>query len=306
MSTSPRLNVREESIGYRLAKHDHEVDANQEMVALGAANAASGLFGAFTVDGSLSRTAAADQAAQKTQFASIALSAAIFITILFLTGLFENLAEATLAAIIIHAVWHLIDLEKITRYVKIRKDDFYAGLVALLGVLFFDILTGLLIAVGLSLLLLLARASRPRWTTLGRRHITEADDTAYQSVDSYADAETIPGLVIIRFEADLFFANASAFADDVRSAIDVAEPSPSVVLVDAESISDVDSTAIGVVRELRKELAADGIELWAARVESHVSEMLTRYSGQPAEHIYPTVRVAVQAFESRQDETDKR
>ena len=134
-------------------KHGYEVDADQELIALGAANAASGLVGSFVVDGSLSKTAAADQAGQKTQFASIALTAAVFITILFLTGLFENLPEATLGAIVIHAVWHLIDLEKVGRYWTVRRDDFWAGFVAVVGVLVFDILVGLLIAVAVSFLL---------------------------------------------------------------------------------------------------------------------------------------------------------
>ena len=232
-------------------KYGYKVDANQEMIALGVSNAATGLFGSFTVDGSLSKTAAADQAGQKTQMASIALSAAVFITILFLTGLFTNLAEATLAAIIIHAVWHLIDFEKITRYISIRKDDFWAGVVAVLGVLLFDILTGLLIAVGLSFLLLLARASRPRWNILGRTGEEESEDVAFQGLDAHPDAETFPGLVMIRFDADLFFANASVFADDISSAIEAAGSPTSVVLIDAESINDVDSTAIEVIRDLR-------------------------------------------------------
>ena len=170
-------------------KYGYKVDANQELIALGAANAASGLVGSFVVDGSLSKSAAADQAGQKTQLASIGLTAAVFITILFLTGLFENLPEATLGAIVIHAVWHLIDFSKVSRYWKIRGDDFWAGLAALLGVLAFDILAGLLIAVGVSFLLILARASRPRWAILGRTKDAGSDDIAYQSLEAHPEGE---------------------------------------------------------------------------------------------------------------------
>ena len=277
-------------------KHGYDVDANQEMIALGASNAASGLVGAFVVDGSLSKTAAADSAGQKTQFASVALSAAVFITILFLTGLFENLAEATLGAIVIHAVWHLIDFEKIGRYWKIRRDDFWAGLVALLGVLFFDILTGLLIAVGVSFLLLLARVSRPSWTILGRSVDDGSDDIAFQSVETHPDAETFPGLLIIRFDADLFFANATVLADDVREAVEAADPKPSVVLFDAESVSDIDSTAMMAMRDLRDELAAEGIELWTARMKTRVNDQIERVDGLDPGRVFPSVRAAVQAF----------
>ena len=279
-------------------KYGYKVNADQEMIALGASNAATGLFGSFTVDGSLSKTAAADQAGQKTQMASVALSAAVFITILFLTGLFENLAEATLAAIIIHAVWHLIDFDKITRYINIRKDDFWAGLVAVFGVLLFDILTGLLIAVGLSFLLLLARVSRPRWNILGRTGDEESEEVAFQGLDGHPDAETYPGLVMIRFDADLFFGNASVFADHVSSAIESAGSPTKVVLIDAESINDIDSTAIGVVRDLSVELEAAGIEFWFARVKSHVEDMLVRFGGPTSDHVFPTVRAAVQAFQA--------
>lgn len=278
-------------------KHGYEVDANQEMIALGASNAASGLVGSFVVDGSLSKTAAADQARQKTQFASIALSAAVFFTILFLTGLFENLPEATLGAIVIHAVWHLIDLEKIGRYWTIRRDDFYAGLVALLGVLFFDILTGLLIAVGVSFLLLLARVSRPPWNILGRTVDEESDDVAFQNIETHPDAETFPGLLIIRFDADLFFANATVFADDVRTAVAAADPKPRVVLFDAEAVSDIDSTAMIAMRDLREELEADGIEFWTARMKTRVSDQIERVDGLAAGTVFPTVRVALAAYQ---------
>jgi high affinity sulfate transporter 1 len=281
-------------------KHGYEVDANQEMIALGAANAASGLVGSFVVDGSLSKTAAADQVGQKTQFASVALTAAVFITILFLTGLFENLPEATLGAIVIHAVWHLIDFERVGRYWKVRHDDFWAGLTALLGVLLFDILTGLIIAVAVSVLLILARTSRPPWHILGRIIDEESDDVAFQSLEKHPDAETFPGLLIIRFDADLFFANANVFADDVRAAVAAADPKPRVVLFDAESVSDIDSTAMMVMGELRDELAAAGIRLWNARMKARVRDTIDRIDELELGPTFPTVRVAVSAFQDEE------
>lgn len=282
-------------------KHDYEVDADQEMIGLGVANVATGIVGAFVVDGSLSKTAAADQAGQRTQLASIALTTAVFLTILFLTGLFENLPEATLGAIVIHAVWHLIDFERVGRYWSVRRDDFWAGAAALVGVLVFGILAGLVIAVATSFLLLLARASRPSWSILGRTVHEESDDVAFQDVSSHPEAETFPGLLIIRFDADLFFANANVFVDDVREAIEAADPRPEVVLLDAESISDVDTTALSIIRDFREELEAEGMEVWIARMKTRVRDLVERVNGVLPEHEYPTVRAAVAAFEARAD-----
>ena len=279
-------------------KHGYEVNADQEMIGLGAANVATGIVGAFVVDGSLSKTAAADQAGQKTQFASVTLTAAVFITILFLTGLFENLAEATLGAIVIHAVWHLIDLDKIGRYWKVRRDDFWAGLVALIGVLVFGLLVGLLIAVGVSFLLLLARVSRPSWSVLGRTQDEESDDVAFQDVSTHPDAETFPGLLIIRFDADLFFANANVFADAVHEAVDRGDPKPRVVLFDAESVSDIDSTAMLALRDLRLQLEAEGIELWSARMKTRVRQTLSRADDASVGRRFTTVRAAVAAHQA--------
>ena len=284
-------------------RHGHVVDADQEMVALGAANAASGLVGSFVVDGSLSKTAAADAAGQKTQLASVALSAAVLIAILFLTGLFENLPEATLAAIVIHAVWHLIDLERVARFWTIRRDDFWAGLTALVGVLLFGILTGLLIAVAVSFLLVLARVSRPPWGILGRVEAEGADDIAYHRIETHPDAATVPGLLIVRFDADLFFANANVFAADVRTAIATTQPTPRVVLLNAESINDIDATAVGVLKELAEELREAGIELWAARVKTRVQELMARLGVLEDAPIYPSIRSAVGALERLPKET---
>jgi MFS superfamily sulfate permease-like transporter len=135
---------------------------------------------------------------------------------------------------------------------------------------------------------------------LGRTLDVDSDDVAFQDVSKHPEAETFPGLLIVRFDADLFFANANVFADHVREAIDAADPRPSVVLIDAESINDVDTTALSIVRDFRDEMAAEGIEIWVARMKSHVHEQATRINGVAPENVYRTVRAAVAAFEARQ------
>ena len=283
-------------------KYGYQVDADQEMIALGAANAATGLVGAFVVDGSLSKTAAADQAGQRTQLASLMLAVAVLVTILFLTGLFEMLPEATLGAIVIHAVWHLIDFERVNRHWRVRHDDFWAGLAALLGVLVFDILLGLIIAIAVSFILLLARATRPHSAILGRVAKVGSDDIAFQDVGRHPEAETFPGLLIFRFDADLFFANASVFAERVRAAVDAADPPPRVVLIDAESVSEIDTTALMVLRELRAELEDAGIRIWVARLKTGLDEMTSRLGDVEPVPSYTTVRAAVAAFQALPDE----
>jgi high affinity sulfate transporter 1 len=285
-------------------KHDYDVDPNQEMIALGASNAASGLVGSFVVDGSLSKTAAADGAGQKTQLASVILVSAVLVTILFFLWVFEMLPEATLGAIVIHAVWHLVDFDKIARYWKIRRDDFWAGFAALIGVLVFGLLVGLIIAVAVSFLLLLARVSRPSWSVLGRTVDEASDDVAYQDIVSHPDAETFPGLLIIRFDADLFFANANVFADSVSEAISAADPKPRVVLFDAESVSDIDSTAMMAMRQLRDELAAEGIKLWTARMKTRVRETIDRVDSLEMGRVFPSVRAAVAAYQHEYGQGD--
>ncbi len=284
------------------AKHRYQVDADQELIALGAANAGAGLFGGFVVDGSLSKSAAAEAAGQKTQMASVVLSVAVFVTILFLTGLFENLAEATLGAIVIHAVWRLIKFGKVGRYRPVRRGDFAAGLAALLGVLVFDILAGLGIAVVLSRLVLLARASRPPWYLLGRTREAGPDDddhVVFRNIATHPQARTTPGLVILRFDAQLFFANANVFRQAVLDCVDAADTPVRVVLVDAEGITDIDATALAMLDQLITDLADRGVQLWTARMSQPVADITSRHAHiaevHPARE-YPTVRSAVDAF----------
>ena len=283
------------------SKHGYEIDASQEMIALGASNFGAGFSGGFVVDGSLSKTAAADGAGQKTQMTSIIVAVLVLITALWFTGLFENLPEATLAAIVIHAVWHLIDLGKISRYLDIRKDDFWAGLVALVGVLAFGILPGLALAVILSLFFLVGRASRPNTEILGEIAHDDTGVSVYRSIERFPSAGTVPGLLIYRFDAQLFFANAPVFEDHLMTAVRAADPAVEVVLVDAESISDIDSTALVMLAELERKLSADGISIWYARLRGEPLEVVERadtFAHLEDPVLYPTIGAGVEAFQS--------
>ncbi|MCP4168021.1 MAG: SulP family inorganic anion transporter, partial [Chloroflexi bacterium] len=229
-------------------KYDYKINPDQELMAIGAANLGSGLSGSFVVDGSVSRTAAADSAGAKSQMVSIIIAAMVLITMLFLTPLFHNLPEATLGAIVIHAVWHLISWKKVSIYRNITSLDFWTAVVALVGVLMLGILEGLVLAIGLGLLGLLVGTKSRTTSVLGK----VPDENVYRSLEHYPDGETYPGLLIVRFDGSLFFANAPDFAEEIREGVKLFEPS--VVLVDGESISDIDATAIATFSDLHAEL----------------------------------------------------
>jgi high affinity sulfate transporter 1 len=279
-------------------KYGYEINANQEMIALGAANLGSGFSQAFSVDGSLSRSAAGDGAGSKSQMASILLAIFVFITILFLTPLFRTLPEATLGAIVIHAVWHLIDFKKLQGYYGIKRIDFWAALVAMIGVLLLGILQGLILAVLLSLLGLLAAAKNPHSAVLGKA----PDDKVYHSLENYPDGITYPGLIIYRFDDQLFFANAPNFQQHIRDLV-AADPAVRWVLVDAEAINDIDITGTDMLGELKDELGRSNIELRFARMKAHVREIVQRAGVEAAigsDHFHPSVQTGVDTFLAEQ------
>ena len=200
----------------------YEIDADQEMVGLGAANLGAGISGGFVVDGSLSKTAASVQAGAVTQMVSILAAVMILVTAWFLTPLFYYLPEATLGAIVIHAVWHLINYRSIWKYRVYTSVDFWTALIAAGGVLLFGILAGLLLAVGIALLALLASAKNRTTSVLGKI----APDSTYRSLQYYPDAETYPGLLILRFNGTMFFANAPEFSEETLAGATQTEPPP--------------------------------------------------------------------------------
>ncbi len=283
-------------------KFGYEVDANQELIAVGTSNLGSGFSGAFVVDGSMSRTSAAVEAGAKTQMVSLMAAGAVLITAVALTPLFHNLPEATLGAIVIHAVWHNISFSKISQYRSITKLDYATSIVAMIGVLAFGLLEGLVLAALLGLVVLLFGTKHRNTSVLGK----VPDTTIYRSIEHYPDGETYPGLLIIRFDGTLFFANAHDFVTAVRQAIAAADPSPSVVLIDGESMNDIDATAVITLKEFQDQLLKTDIQLRFVRVKTQVMDVMERgglMEAIPPEHFYPGVQAAVDAFLAEQQGT---
>jgi MFS superfamily sulfate permease-like transporter len=214
--------------------------------------------------------------------------------IVFVPGLFRNLPEAALAAVVISAALSLVDVPGTVRLWHQRKVEFSLSIIAFLGVALLGVLQGIAIAVGLSILNVFRRAWRPYQTTLGL-----AEGVAgYHDVRSYPGARRLPGLVILRFDAQLFFANAKAFRDEVTR-LARTEPPPRWVVVAAEPITDVDTTAADMLFDLDRMLDERAQTLVFAELKDPVRRKLERY-GLTREieprHFFPTVESAVDAF----------
>src|SRR4051794_3404883 len=271
-----------------------EVRGNQEMIGIGSANLAAGLFQGFPVSTSASRTAVAERAGARSQLTGITGAALIIVMIVFLPGLFKDLPQAALAAVVITAALSLADIPAVVRLWHQRKVECSLSIVAFAGVALLGVLPGIGIAVGLSILNVFRRAWRPYQTTLGL-----ADGVAgYHDVHSYPDAALLPGLVIYRFDAPLFFANAKSFRDEITS-VARTEPAPLWILIAAEPITDVDTTAADVLFDLDRALDERGQSLVFAELKDPVRVKLERYGLTRVlepRHFFPTVEAAVDAF----------
>jgi SulP family sulfate permease len=224
----------------------------------------------------------------------------VIVTLLALTALFHDLPEAVLGAIVVHAVWNLIDFKKLRRIYDASRPDFWLAAICMLGVLTIDILAGLLLAVAVSLLLLIYRASRPGLPVLGK----DPDEDRYQSIERHPESETYPGLIIFRLDAELFFANATYFRDRLQEERIAADPPARAILVDAEAIHSVDLTAAEMLKELATDLATDGIELMFASVHQSARDIMERVGVHAIapDRIYPSVQDAVDDFLARHAE----
>ena len=236
------------------ARTGQEVNGDGEMIGIGAANVAAAFFQGFPVSTSGSRTAVAEQSGAKTQVAGLVGAATIVVMLVLVPGVLRNLPQATLAAVVIAASLSLADVPGTVRLWHQRRTEFVLSLTAFLGVALLGVLPGIAVAVALSILNVFRRAWWPYQTTLGRVQ----GMPGYHDRNMYPDAEELPGLVILRFDAPLFFANARTFRDLARR-LARAEERPRWIVVAAEPITDVDTTAADMLADLDEELnnAAD-------------------------------------------------
>ncbi|MFF5297658.1 SulP family inorganic anion transporter [Paractinoplanes globisporus] len=276
------------------ARTGQEVRGSQEMVGIGAANVAASFFQGFPVSTSGSRTAVAEQAGARTQVTGVVGAVAISLLLLFAPGLLRDLPQPTLAAVVIAAALSLADLPAMTSLWRRRRVEFGLAVAAFLGVAVLGVLPGIGIAVGLSVLNVFRRLWWPYQAVLGRAHGV----SGYHDVSVYPDAERMPGLLLFRFDAPLIFANARVFRDRIREFART-EPELKWIVVAAEPITDVDTTAADVLEELDQELNEQGISLVFAEMKSRVQEKIVRYQLTKTidpEHFYPTVEDAVAAY----------
>jgi high affinity sulfate transporter 1 len=254
------------------AKYHYAVDANREMLGYGAANIGTGALQGYTVTGGLSPSATAERVGAKSPVAFLVTALMALLTILFLAGLFANLPEAILGAIVIWAVSGMIKLGQVTQYWHARSLEFWAALGALLGVVTIDILPGVAIGVALSFILLLHTIDHPHIASLGR----SSDGARFVDLDDEPDATPVPGVLIHRFEAALIFANADLFQDDVLARFHAAEQRPHTVILDFEAVGYVDVTGAETLRSVHDVLTAVGTRLIVARAKSRVRGTLQR------------------------------
>jgi high affinity sulfate transporter 1 len=282
------------------ARQGEEVDGQREMIGIGTANLAAGLFQGFPVSTSGSRTAVAEQAGAKTQVTGLVGAAAIGLILLFLPGLLRDLPQPTLAAVVITASASLADLAETRRLQRMRRSEFVLSTAAFLGVVLLGVLPGIAIAVALSIGNVFRRAWWPHQAVLGR----VAGLAGYHDTASYPNAALMPHCVVFRFDAPLFFANARTFREQIR-ALARAEPRPRWIVVAAEPITDVDTTAADMLHELVEDLHARGIALVFAEMKDPVRTRLDRYELFDGDDIrfFPTITQAVKAYQRETGES---
>ena len=276
------------------ARTGQEVDGDQEMIGIGAVNLAAGLFQGFPVSTSGSRTAVAERAGARSQLTGLVGAALIVVTIVVLPGLFRNLPQPALAAVVISAAVSLADVPGVVRLWKQRKTEFSLSIAAFLAVALLGVLPGIAVAVALSILNVFRRAWRPYAAELG--NVEEL--RGWHDLRSYPDAEQVPGLVVYRFDAPLIFANCTTFRDEVRR-MAATDPPPAWIVVAAEPMTDVDTTAADMLEDLDEELNSRQISLAFAEMKDQVRRKIERYeltrTIDPG-HFFPTVEAAVAAF----------
>ncbi|MEU6788009.1 sulfate permease [Nonomuraea angiospora] len=277
------------------ARHHQDVDANQELLALGAANLGASALHGFPVSSSGSRTALADAAGARTQLYSLICLVAVVTVLMFAGPLLADFPTAALGAIVVYAATRLVSLPDFVRLARFRRTELLLALGAFAGVLIFDILYGILLAVALSVAEMLARVARPHDAILG----VVPGLAGMHDIDDYPAARTIPGLVIYRYDSPLFFANAQDFHRRALAAVDQQDTPVRWFVLNAEANVEVDITALDAVDSLRQELERRGIVFAMARVKQDLRTYLDAYGLTATvgeRRLFPTLPTAVAAY----------
>jgi MFS superfamily sulfate permease-like transporter len=282
------------------ARTGQEMKANREMIGIGAADVAAGFFSGFPVSTSASRTAVAEDAGSKSQVTGLVGALVIGLMLVFVPGLFQWLPQPTLAAVVIVASFGLVNVPATVRLYRQRPAEFALSIAAFLGVVLLGVLPGIAVAVGISILLVFRRVWSPYRTRLG----DIPDVAGFHDVNMYDNAIEIPGLIIYRFDAPLIFANASTFREEVRGFAH-ADPKPRWIVIAAEPMTGIDTTAADMLDALDDELEALGIQLMFAELKDAVRRDIKSYRTDWLTHddrFYPTVSAAARAYAQRYPE----
>jgi high affinity sulfate transporter 1 len=277
------------------AKTRSHVDPNQEMIGLGAANLAAGLFQGFPISSSSSRTPVAEAAGSKTQLTGVVGALAVALLVLLAPNLLQDLPNSALAAVVIAAAIGLFEFADLRRIFRIQRWEFWLSIVCFVGVAVFGAIPGIGLAIVIAVMEFLWDGWRPHYAVLGRVDGIRG----YHDIKRYPDARLIPGLLLFRWDAPLFFANAELFHQRVLEAV-ASSPTPvRRIIVAAEPVTSIDVTSADMLTELVRALQASRIELRFAELKDPVKDKLKRFElfeRFGAEHFYPTMGAAIDAY----------
>jgi sulfate permease, SulP family len=278
------------------ARRREVIDARQEFLALGAANLGAGLFSGFPVSSSGSRTVIGDAVGSRTQLYSLVTATIVLLTMLFLGSALATFPLAALGALVVFAALRLIDFAELRRIARFRRSELFLALATTAAVLIFDVLYGIAVAVALSILDLLRRIARPHDGILGY----VPGMAGMHDIDDYATGRQVPGLLVYRYDAPLFFANAEDFKRRALASVDAADPPVEWFLLNAEANTEVDLTAVDALEEVRRTLAGRGIVFALARVKFELREILAAAGfidriGE--DKVFMTLPTAVEAYQ---------
>jgi high affinity sulfate transporter 1 len=277
------------------ARGGQYVDPNQEMIGLGAANFAAGFFQGFSISSSSSRTPVAEAAGSKTQMTGVTGAVAIALLLVFAPSLLQNLPNTALAAVVIASAIGLFEILDLRRLYRIQRWEFWLSLTCFLGVALFGPIPGILFAIIVALLEFVWDGWRPHYAVLGRAEGVKG----YHDITRYPDALRIPGLVLFRWDAPLFFANAEQFHEHVINAVNASPTPVRWFVVAAEPVTSIDVTAADMLVDLDDELYRAGIELVFAEMKDPVKDKLKRFgifTHLGDEYFFPTIGAAVNAY----------